>query len=79
MQNTLLRKIKETLNRYSIIQGYQSVHTGSTSDCESISPALVQMKVSTGAMERQSKTTPKKGTVLHVVATDDCSLLILPD
>ena len=29
------------------------MYLGSTSDCESILPALVQMKVTMGAMERQ--------------------------
>lgn len=66
-----------TLNCHNItvtLQGYQAVHLGITSDRESISPALVQVKVTTGVMERQ-----KQGNILHVWATDSCSLLILPD
>ena len=32
-------------------KGNQSIHLGDTSDYESVPPALVQMKVSAGAME----------------------------
>ena len=42
------------------LQGYHSVHSGSTSDCESVSLALVQMKVTTGAMEGQKQDNPQK-------------------
>lgn len=41
-------------------QGYQYVHNGSISDCESNSPVLVQMKVRTGALERQQQDNPLK-------------------
>ena len=46
------KKMKATLNHHSRtksvkLQGYQSVPLGNTSDCESISPALVQKKVTT--------------------------------
>lgn len=60
------------------LQRYQSVHLGSTSDYESVSPALLQIKVPTGAMERQNQDNHKEGMVLHVAATDNSSLLILP-
>ena len=52
---TLFKKNKETLNRHS-----QSFHLGSTSDCDSISPALVQIKGTTGAIERQKQDNPPK-------------------
>lgn len=47
-----------TLNCHNItvtLQGYQAVHLGITIDRESISPALVQVKVTTGVMERQKQ------------------------
>ena len=42
------------------LQGYQSVHFGSTGDCKSISHVLVQMKITTGAMETKARHPPKK-------------------
>ena len=50
----LLKKNKSYYNTKSVkLQGYQSAHLGSTGDCESISPALVQMRVITSEMEGQ--------------------------
>ena len=37
------------------LQGYQSVQLGSISNCESMSTILVQIKVKTGALERQQQ------------------------
>ena len=42
-------------------QGYQCIHLGRTSDNESLSPPLVQIKVTTVAMERQKQDNPQKG------------------
>lgn len=47
-----------------------TLNLGSTSDCES--NALVQMNGS--EWRGKSKTTLQKRTVLHVVATNNCSL-----
>ena len=49
------------------LQGYQSVHLGSTSDCELVSPTLLQIKVTAGAMERQKQDNPEEGMGLHVI------------
>jgi len=49
-------KMKGTLNchiKSLKLEGYQSVQLQSISDCESVSLALVLMKVTTGALERQ--------------------------
>ena len=53
-------KMYGTHNHHNItlsfkLQGYQSVQLGSISNYESISPVLVQMKVTTGALERQQQ------------------------
>ena len=47
-----------TLNCHNItvtLQAYQAFHLGITSDSESISPALVQVKVTAGVKERQKQ------------------------
>ncbi len=44
----------------SELQGYQSVQLGSISECESVSPALVEMKVTTRVLERQQQDKPLK-------------------
>lgn len=57
----------QKLKEYQIIgesgecQRYQCVHLGSWSYCESVSSALVQLKVTTGTMERQKQDNPYKG------------------
>ena len=43
---------------------YRPVQLVSVSDCESISPALVQMKATTGGQERPQKGNPQKGNGL---------------
>ena len=43
------------------LQVYQSFHLGSTRDCELISPALVQIKVTTGATDRQKQDDSQNG------------------
>lgn len=58
------------------LQGYQSVQLGTVKDRESISPAVVKIKVTTGAPERQQEDNPTKRVLLQVVATVHCSLLI---
>jgi len=50
------QKMKGTLNchiKSLKLEGYQSVQLQSISDCESVSLALVLMKVTTGTLERQ--------------------------
>lgn len=49
--------MKGTLHRHSVTAGQvnASLLIGSTSEFESVSPALVQMKETTGAMERRKK------------------------
>ena len=42
------------------LQGYQSIHLQSTSVWESVSSALVQIKVTTGEMERQKHDNPQE-------------------
>ena len=76
------KKIKGTPNCHYItqsqfnLQGCHSVHLGSTTTT-TVNQFQLQIKVTTGSME--SKTNHKKGMVLHSVATDNYSLLILPD
>ena len=57
--------------------GYPPAQVGSNTDCESISPAVVQMEKQQVKREAICKTTPKKGMVLQVVATDHLPVLIL--
>ena len=49
------------------LQGYQCVHFRSTSDCESVSPSLLQIEVAAGAMERQKQDNHIEGNGLHVI------------
>lgn len=41
------------------LQRYESVQLGSTNHCESVTVALMQMKVTTGGLERQQKSLQK--------------------
>lgn len=53
-----------------MLQKYPSVHLGSTTDCEPVSPAAsVQMKVTAGARERQKVTTLKTGPGFECVGS----------
>lgn len=49
----------------------------SKNQCESVSPTVVQRKVTTCAVERQKKPATRKGIVLQVLATDHCFPFIL--
>lgn len=47
--------------------------------CESCLRPLVPMELTTGAREKQKQQNLKMGMLMHMVTTDSCCLLFLPD
>ena len=74
----LLKRIKGTLQSVKL-KGYKSFPLGSTRDVNQFHLLWCKWKWQKMQWRSKSRTTPKKGMVLLVVATDSCSLLILPD
>lgn len=71
--DTMFKKLREHTNItvYTTLiklQGYQSFQFGTINHCESISSALVQIKLTTGALERQQQLS-QKGNVSWSVGT----------
>lgn len=73
----LIRCSKISTRSSEYTSNLKGVQLWSKNQCESVSPTVVQRKVTTCAVERQEKPATRKGIVLQVLATDHCFPLIL--